>query len=252
MRITSRNPLRFLAGVSVLLLSLAMAQTSGLEVTSSNGFSNQLVTAEGMSIYVLAQDTDGVSTCVDACTNNWTPLTADAELALDEDVASDLLGTHERADGTVQLTYAGQPLYTYVRDNFPGDANGQMLGNIFFVLSAAGEAISGYAQPVVAEVSDEVFAELMTVGEQVYAQQCLACHGAEGQGAVGPRLAGNSNLARTSFLASRILNGYPEHGMPAYRDILDDEQVAALSTFVRNSWGNEAGPVVAEEVAEAR
>lgn len=251
MRPKFRNPLLYIVGAS-MLLSLAMAQTSGLNVTSSNGFSDQLVTAEGMSIYMLTQDTDGVSTCTDVCTTNWQPLTAEGELTLDERVNSDLLGTHERADGTIQLTYAGQPLYTHARDTMIGDSHGQSLGNLFFVLSSNGDAIAGFAAPVVAEVSEEVMAELMTSGEQVYAQNCLACHGAEGQGAVGPRLEGNSNLARTSFLASRILHGYPEHGMPAYRDILDDEQVAALATFVRNSWGNDAGPVIPEEVAEAR
>jgi mono/diheme cytochrome c family protein len=40
--------------------------------------------------------------------------------------------------------------------------------------------------------------------------------------------------------------------MPAYADVLDDSEIAAVSNFVRGSWGNEAGPVSPTDVRAAR
>lgn len=87
-------------------------------------------------------------------------------------------------------------------------------------------------------------------GEQIY-QQCAACHGAEGEGAgAGPALAGNQNLQEAGYHISRILNGGA--GMPAFRDQLSDEQIAAVATYERTSWGNDFGEITAEQVAQER
>lgn len=86
-------------------------------------------------------------------------------------------------------------------------------------------------------------------GEAVY-QQCSACHGAEGEGGAGPALAGNRNLENADYHISRILNGGA--GMPAFRDQLSDEQIAAVATFERTSWGNDFSEVTAEQVAAQR
>ena len=86
-------------------------------------------------------------------------------------------------------------------------------------------------------------------GEQVY-QQCAACHGPDGAGGAGPALAGNQNLESANYHISRILNGGA--GMPAFRDQLSDEQIAAVATFERTSWGNSFGEVTAEQVAQQR
>ena len=40
--------------------------------------------------------------------------------------------------------------------------------------------------------------------------------------------------------------------MPAYADVLDDAQVAAVSNFLRGSWGNQAGPVSSASVRAQR
>jgi mono/diheme cytochrome c family protein len=53
-------------------------------------------------------------------------------------------------------------------------------------------------------------------------------------------------------VVDRVLNGFIDHGMPAWRNVLSDDQISAVLTFVRNSWGNEFGAVLAEEVAAAR
>lgn len=86
-------------------------------------------------------------------------------------------------------------------------------------------------------------------GARVFAQACAACHGEEGQGGFGPMLAGNDALDDDAFVIGRILRG--NGGMPAFNG-LPDEEVAAIGTYIRSSWGNDFGPVSAEEVASQR
>jgi len=40
--------------------------------------------------------------------------------------------------------------------------------------------------------------------------------------------------------------------MPAFAGVLDDEQIAAVLTYVRNSWGNAAAPVSASDVKDVK
>ena len=92
----------------------------------------------------------------------------------------------------------------------------------------------------------EVFATLMADGEVVYYQTagCANCHGNAGEGGFGPELAGNEYLAGVGGLLGMILGGFEEHGMPAHADLLDDHEVAAVATFIRNSWGNAFEPQI--------
>lgn len=108
-------------------------------------------------------------------------------------------------------------------------------------------------------------ASAMARGAKVYEQQCAQCHGDQGQGQPGafPPLAGNravlladtTNLVRVvlqgGYLPATVGNPRP-HGMPPFRHVLSDEDVAAVATFVRNSWGNQAGSVGAIEVYRAK
>ena len=52
-----------------------------------------------------------------------------------------LLGTTERDDGEVQVTYAGHPLYYYAPDEAPGDTLGQEVGDVWYVVDAEGAAV---------------------------------------------------------------------------------------------------------------
>lgn len=98
-----------------------------------------------------------------------------------------------------------------------------------------------------AQGGDVDVAALVAEGEEPYGQLCAACHGPEGEGAIGPALEGNADLEDAEFVIDTILHG--REMMPPFRDQLDDAQVAAVSTMIRNSWGNEFGPVTVEDVA---
>ncbi len=98
--------------------------------------------------------------------------------------------------------------------------------------------------------------ELMTKGEAVYKAQCLACHQANGQGVPGvfPALAGSAiaiEPANRLGHIHRII--YGRNLMPAFGEQLSDVDIAAVTTYERNAWGNDTGDIVqAKEVSEAR
>lgn len=100
-----------------------------------------LVDANGMTLYMLTSDPAGKSTCSGSCANNWPPLTVTGQPVAGTGVDASLLGTTTRADGSIQVTYNGHPLYLYKRDSAPGDKNGQGAGGVWYTISASGNAM---------------------------------------------------------------------------------------------------------------
>jgi mono/diheme cytochrome c family protein len=109
--------------------------------------------------------------------------------------------------------------------------------------------------------------EVLGMGRTLYNLHCGTCHLPTGLGdpEVAPRLGAGSLVVRAANPASLInviLDG-PEPPQPPlppkwrnpmedFRYLLDDEEIAALATYVRNSWGNRGGQVSPEQVAEQR
>ena len=107
--------------------------------------------------------------------------------------------------------------------------------------------------------------ETMRLGAQVYDQQCAQCHGASGEGQAGafPALADNRAVTMDppinavqavlhgGYLPATAGNPRP-FGMPPFTHVLNDAEVAAVLSFVRASWGNQAVPVTAIEVYKQR
>lgn len=90
-------------------------------------------------------------------------------------------------------------------------------------------------------------------GEGLYADNCAACHMPTGLGVKGafPALAGNKLVTGSpAVLTTTVLNG--RGGMPAFRDELSDESLAAVLTYLRSSWGNKAAPLTPQTVAGVR
>ncbi|WP_407175199.1 c-type cytochrome [Bradyrhizobium sp. STM 3562] len=105
----------------------------------------------------------------------------------------------------------------------------------------------------------------MKEGAAIYAHACVACHEADGSGAprIYPPLPGNALLqsADPSSTLRVILDGAqtvttpraPNTGsMPGYAKQLSDQQIADVTNYIRNSWGNAASLVTADQVAKAR
>ena len=105
----------------------------------------------------------------------------------------------------------------------------------------------------------------MARGQRIYEDRCVECHGARGQGAEGayPALDGNRTLTmRSASNAVRVVveggfapttAGNPRpFGMPPFGQSLSNAEVADVVTYVRNAWGNQAGPILESEVIRAR
>jgi predicted lipoprotein with Yx(FWY)xxD motif len=97
-----------------------------------------LTDGTGMTLYVFFEDADGRSACYDACADNWPPLLTEGEPIAEGTANQGLVGTTERDDGTMQVTYDGQPLYYYSGDSEPGEANGFGSGNVWYPVTPDG------------------------------------------------------------------------------------------------------------------
>ena len=98
--------------------------------------------------------------------------------------------------------------------------------------------------------AQEIPDEAMDLGESVYRSRCVVCHGEAGEGGQGPPLAINSRLGDERMLITQVLQG--TEYMQAFAFLLSDAEIAAVATYIRNSWGNDHGPVAEEQVAEMR
>ena len=125
-------------------LSGGAATTIG---TRSSGTLGTFLTGPGgMTLYVRTSDPTGGSSCTGGCASAWPPLTvAAAGQAVAAPGVTGTLATFARPDGTLQVTYNGQALYSYAADTKPGDTTGQGVGGIWFVAPEAGKG--GPASP---------------------------------------------------------------------------------------------------------
>ena len=89
-------------------------------------------------------------------------------------------------------------------------------------------------------------------GEAVYRQNCERCHRPDGEGSpVYPALAGNETVTGDpEAVIETVLSG--PSAMPTFRDQLSDEEIAAVVSYIRNTWGNDAPTISADDVAAVR
>ena len=103
-----------------------------------------LVDGKGITVYLFVADTGTTSTCNSACATVWPPVLTTGAPQAGTGATASLLGTTTRTDGTIEVTYAGHPLYYFVQDKSPGDTTGQGVNNfggLWWVMSPAGAAI---------------------------------------------------------------------------------------------------------------
>src|SRR5512136_3019619 len=110
-----------------------------LAITSTDKLGNVLVDGDGRTLYMYTKDTKDMSNCYDKCEVAWPPLLQTDKPAAGNSVDASLLGSTQRKDGTIQVTYNGMPLYYYIKDHAEGDVTGQGVGSVWYVLSADGK-----------------------------------------------------------------------------------------------------------------
>ena len=106
---------------SVASASPAAPATAGTLRTASIGGVTVLTNAKGLTLYWFVPDTATRSACYGTCAAYWPPVAGPATAGPG---VTGTLTTITRTDGSVQAAYDGHPLYTYVGDTAPGQANG--------------------------------------------------------------------------------------------------------------------------------
>jgi len=119
--------------------SAAASNGGGNTVTTKTIGGQQVLTdAQGMTLYWFAPDTSSKSNCTGSCATYWPPVTGPVTAGSG---VTGTLSTITRSDGTMQATYDGHPLYTYVGDKAPGQNKGNGLnisGGLWYEMTASG------------------------------------------------------------------------------------------------------------------
>jgi cytochrome c6 len=90
-------------------------------------------------------------------------------------------------------------------------------------------------------------------GKTVFAKNCAACHQASGAGIPGafPALKGNVFVqGEAAAVIATVLKG--RAGMPTFASSLDDDKMALVLSYIRQSWGNKAGAISPADVTSVR
>jgi predicted lipoprotein with Yx(FWY)xxD motif len=109
-------------------------------MTKTIGGVQVLTNSAGFTLYWFAPDTSTTSKCTGSCATYWPPVKGPATAGSG---VTGTLSTITRSDGTVQVTYNGHPLYTYVADTAPGQAKGNgvnLSGGVWHEVTVSGTA----------------------------------------------------------------------------------------------------------------
>ena len=182
---------------------------------------------------------------------------------------------------SIRGTWSAQETAAYLKNGLNNDhsAAGPMADVVYnslqYFTQADSEAIGQYlyslpavaAKPVadMTPRTDPAVVAILRAGESVYKKNCSACHGeqGEGQSLKYPRLSNSPTLNETSGVNTIQLvlhggfapgtDGNPKpYGMPPFRILLNDNEVADVVSYIRNSWGNQGRIVSSFEVERLR
>jgi predicted lipoprotein with Yx(FWY)xxD motif len=101
-----------------------------LSIQTAQGEARILVNSFGQALYVFDPDGTGTPKCAADCAEKWPPLLVSADEAKQ---LKEPLGSVERTNGLIQVTFKGRPLYTFFLDRKVGDIKGDGLGNVWHV-----------------------------------------------------------------------------------------------------------------------
>lgn len=116
------------------------------------------------------------------------------------------------------------------------------------VAALGGAAVASRAQDAPGGTSS---VQVSTEGQKVYEQICQSCHMADAKGGGGagtgiPALAGNAKLASKDYIATVVYHG--RGGMPWFNEMLTEQQIAGVSTYVRSHYNQYPEPVTVADV----
>jgi predicted lipoprotein with Yx(FWY)xxD motif len=133
-----------LAATSVAALAAPAKTSAPALAVRTSAYGKILVDGRGFALYAFTKDGRGASRCSGACASAWPPFTVTGRPLARSGARRSLIGTVKRADGKLQATYGGRPLYYYVGDRRPGQVlcqNVVEFGGTWLVLRASGRFV---------------------------------------------------------------------------------------------------------------
>jgi predicted lipoprotein with Yx(FWY)xxD motif len=146
-------PTRFVRSLAALVAASSALTGTAVAASGSNAvvkvratsLGKILVASSGKTLYMFAHDTSTKSTCSGSCATFWPPLVTTGKAQAGPGVTAGLLGTTHRADGKLQVTYNGHPLYFFANDKKAGETGGEGIkafGGKWWVLSPTGVKVA--------------------------------------------------------------------------------------------------------------
>jgi predicted lipoprotein with Yx(FWY)xxD motif len=147
------NTMRARFVTAIVLAAVASGTTAGTDlaarsrpsiVVRASSYGRILFDGRGFVLYGFTRDRRGKSRCGGACAKAWPPYIVKSRLRAGRGIARAHLGTLRRADGRLQATYFGRPLYYYVGDRRPGQIlcqNVTEFGGIWRVVRPSGSLV---------------------------------------------------------------------------------------------------------------
>jgi predicted lipoprotein with Yx(FWY)xxD motif len=121
----------------------ASTSASGIKTVSSTG-GTVLTNAQGFTLYWFAIDTKTKSNCTGTCATFWPPVIGKPTMAAGSSLTGKW-GTIKRANGQLQATYDGHPLYLYKGDTAAGEVHGNSLntaGGLWWAMTPSGAKLT--------------------------------------------------------------------------------------------------------------
>lgn len=155
------------------------------------------------------------------------------------------------------------PMSAVVAHSLQNTTLGDLTAMAIYLKSQA--QTSAPAEPVQVRPTEQQTADMMKRGAAIYEKHCADCHQPDGKGVprIYPPLAGNRSITTPhpiNPIRVVLFGGFPPstegnprpYGMPPFYQELGDEDVAAVVTYIRQTWGNSAAAVSHAEVDRGR
>ncbi len=114
---------------------------ASIDIATDPKLGKILVGNNGMTLYMFTKDTADTSNCNADCLKKWPVLITQGSPQLGEGVDPSMVGSVTLADGSKIVTYNHMPLYFWYKDLKAGDATGQGVGDVWYVLGPDGKAV---------------------------------------------------------------------------------------------------------------
>src|SRR5579862_7552995 len=145
MRLGSRAllPLAAVLALTGTTAAWAVSGAATVKAAKNTTLGSIVVSARGLTLYHLTSEKGGKIKCTGACAATWPPLlvAGSAKPVAGAGIVAAKLGTVKRPDGTMQVTYAGSPLYLFGDDKKAGQAKGEAVGGVWFALAPSGAVV---------------------------------------------------------------------------------------------------------------